>query len=75
MLFNVISLAGYAVLNGYYGAGTGFIHLDDVQCTSSQTDLLQCSSSSSLPNCVHAQDAGVNCDGIAFQLLTMDSVQ
>ena len=56
-------IVGSAVLNAYYGAGTGFIHLDGVQCTNSQTDLLQCSNSNRIPNCVHAQDAGVNCTG------------
>ena len=41
--------------------------MDNVQCVSSDTQLLQCSSSPILqvsPNCDHDDDAGVACEGI-----------
>ena len=50
--------------NAYFGAGTGPIYLDDVACTSSDTQLLQCSSRPILThNCDHHADAGVGCEG------------
>ena len=55
--------------NAYFGAGTGPIFLDDVVCTSSASQLLECSSSPVLThNCDHHADAGVGCEGIVFLL-------
>ena len=56
--------AGKAYSNAVFGAGTGPIFLDDVQCTSSASQLLECSSSPILThNCQHSADAGVECEG------------
>ena len=58
---------GIAYNNGFFGAGTGPIYLDDVGCTSSASQLLVCSSSPiSTHNCLHSADAGVGCEGNYF---------
>ena len=61
------SPAGEALLNAYFGLGTGQIVLDNVQCTGSENKLLACSSAPLLKvssNCDHSDDAGVRCEGI-----------
>ena len=56
--------AGKAFSNAYFGAGSGPIFLDDVQCTSSSSQLLECYSRPILShNCLHSADAGVGCEG------------
>ena len=56
--------AGIARSNAFFGAGTGPIFLDDVQCTSSSSQLLECSSRPILThNCLHSADASVECEG------------
>ena len=58
------SAGGIAYSNAYFGAGTGPIYLDDVACTSSASQLLECSSRPILShNCHHSADAGVGCKG------------
>ena len=53
--------------NSFFGTGTGPIYLDDVACTSSASQLLECSSRPiSSHNCLHSADAGVKCEGIIF---------
>ena len=55
---------GIAYGNAYFGAGTGSIYLTNVGCTSSASQLLECSSSPILThNCLHSADAGVECEG------------
>ena len=55
---------GTAYSNAHFGAGSGHIFLDDVQCTSSDNQLLECSSRPILyHNCLHSADAGVACEG------------
>ena len=55
---------GIAYSNAFFGAGTGPIYLDDVACTTSASQLLECSSSPILThNCLHSADAGVGCEG------------
>ena len=61
------SAGGIAYSNAFFGAGTGPIYLDDVACTSSASQLLECSSSPILThNCPHSADAGVGCEGKLF---------
>ena len=69
-LFHLIHItAGIAYSNAHFGAGTGPIFLDDVQCTSSASQLLECSSRPILThNCQHSADAGVGCEGIQCRL-------
>ena len=45
-----------------YGRGIGEIHLDNVQCTGSESSLLACTYAS-IDNCFHGEDAGVQCLG------------
>ena len=53
-----------AFRNAFFGAGTGPIFLDDVQCSSTSSQLLECSSNPILThNCLHNADAGVGCEG------------
>jgi len=54
---------GTAYSNAYFGVGSGPIFLDDVQCTSSSSQLLECSSRPILSHdCLHSADAGVGCE-------------
>ena len=49
--------------NAHFGAGSGPIFLDEVECTSG-TRLLECSSRPILSHdCLHSDDAGVACLG------------
>ena len=51
----------------YFGAGTGPIFLDNVQCTGSEASLLECPSNPiGNENCNHNTDAGVRCPGHPF---------
>ena len=58
---------GIPYRNARFGAGTGPIYLDDVACTLSDSQLLECSSRPILThNCSHLADAGVGCEGNTF---------
>ena len=46
--------------NAYFGAGTGPINMDNVQCTGNEGSLVNCTYSST-HNCGHFEDAGVTC--------------
>ena len=60
-----LSAAKRAYSNAHFGAGSGPIFLDDVQCTSSASQLLECPSRPILShNCLHSADAGVACEGV-----------
>ena len=53
-----------AYSSAHFGAGSGPIFLDDVQCSSSSNQLLECSSRPILTHgCSHSEDAGVGCEG------------
>ena len=55
---------GIPYSNAFFGTGTGPIYLDDVACTSSASQLLECFSRPILRhNCSHSTDAGVGCEG------------
>ena len=49
-----------AISSAYYGAGSGLIHLDDVQCTGDEEDLFNCTYTQD-HDCSHTEDAGVDC--------------
>jgi len=48
----------------FFGQGTGPIHIDNVQCAGTEARLLDCPLLT-IDNCVHAEDAGVRCQGCA----------
>ena len=63
-IFSFVLIDGVAYSSAYFGVGSGPIVLDDVQCTSSSNQLLECSSRPILlHNCLHSDDAGVGCEG------------
>ena len=54
------AIGAIARTRAFFGAGTGNIFLDDVQCTGTEAALSDCQASST-HNCVHSEDAGVTC--------------
>ena len=53
-----------AVLNSFYGAGSGLIWFDNVRCRGGEANLLQCTHPPPLSSfCTHFRDAGVVCPG------------
>lgn len=51
-----------------FGEGAGQVWLDNTQCTGSEEEILDCSTSTSGVNsCTHAQDAGVRCGNVPTQ--------
>ena len=54
-----------AFSSAHFGAGTGTIYFDEVGCTGSETNLIDCPRSSSV-YCYrgHSEDAGVRCQGL-----------
>ena len=65
-------VGGRAYSNAHFGAGSGPIFLDDVQCSSTFNQLLECSSRPILShNCLHTADAGVGCEGIFCDIVAL----
>ena len=48
--------------NAQFGQGSGPIFLDEVQCTGSETSLLDCNHGDVGNNCDHMKDARVSCE-------------
>ena len=48
----------------FAGAGSGPIHLDNVQCTGAESWLLDCAHSNTQPNCHHFEDVWVSCESV-----------
>ena len=60
--FNCGRGTGTAHLWGHFGAGTGAIHLDNVQCSGTESMLIDCTHGGvGNHNCGHYEDAGVSC--------------
>ena len=59
-------LAATALTSGFTN-GAGQIWLDDVQCTGTETRLIDCPARPlGQHNCAHSEDAGVRCQGISL---------
>ena len=59
--------AAKAYTSAWFGVGMGPIFLDDVQCSSSASQLLECFSRPILTHdCLHSADASVGCEGIFY---------
>ena len=70
-VLTILFVAGLAYTNAHFGSGTGSIVLDDVQCVSSDNQLLECSSRPIFShNCAHSDDAGVGCEGVYKKKVT-----
>ena len=66
-----VHLGGRAYSNAHFGAGSGPIFLDDVRCSLSSSQLLECPSRPILShNCLHSADAGVECESMFYHWRT-----
>ena len=66
---------GEAHTRAAFGAGTGTIWMDDVQCTGSETRLADCPFGGwGLHNCRHSEDVGVSCGAASSLSLTRATV-
>ena len=57
----ICTIDATAVSNAFYGQGSGPIHLDDVACTGTETNVLLCRYDPVTSDCGHIEDAGVQC--------------
>ena len=65
MVYSLISTDAVAFSRAHFGAGTGTIYLDNVGCTGSENNLIDCTRSTTV-SCLggHSEDAGVRCQGL-----------
>ena len=47
--------------SAFYGRGSGPIHIDDVACSGTETNILRCTYDPVTVDCGHSEDAGVQC--------------
>ena len=58
-----ICIGALAFSQAYFGAGSGPINIDDVQCGGGESNLLQCNFNPT-HNCFHFEDSGVRCQSL-----------
>ena len=57
-------LGALSTVEAYFDVSDGPIFLDEVDCTGTETNILQCPSDEpGLHNCIHSEDSGVICQG------------
>ena len=62
ILFKLFLTLGATAITSGFTDGTGSIWLDNVQCSGDEARLVNCNARPiGLHNCVHTEDAGVNC--------------
>ncbi|XP_030832919.1 scavenger receptor cysteine-rich domain-containing group B protein [Strongylocentrotus purpuratus] len=67
---------GVARSGGIYGQGSDPIYLDNVGCAGSESRLIDCSKSEwGDHNCIHSEDAGVQCEDSPTQTPTQPAVK
>ena len=58
----VLTTGAIRLTNAAFGAGTGAIVLDNVQCRATESNLIDCPANDiGINNCDHNEDAGVRC--------------
>ena len=57
---NTLYIGVLAFSGAHFGAGTGAINLNDVQCSGSESNILDCSYNEN-SDCTHEEDASVVC--------------
>ena len=62
-----------AFSSAHFGAGTGTIYLDNVGCTGTESNLIDCTRSSTVScSSGHSEDAGVRCQGKSESWINFD---
>ena len=77
MMINYLMCVGaIPVTNGYFGKGTGPVHMTGVGCTGNEESLTQCSYVNGIgtTNCYHAKDVGVMCKGTLILIIMLISM-
>jgi hypothetical protein len=65
-----------ALSSAYFGSGTGFIILDNVNCDGNESSLLSCDAQElGQHNCFSIEDAGVICPGKYCMLWSHDNAE
>ena len=61
MIIVMMSIGVQSYSNAYFGEGAQPILLNNVECSSSEPQLIDCSYDSNTTDCSHSEDAGVMC--------------
>ena len=69
MKFALFFTATEAITRAMFGEGSGEILLDEVQCTGSESRLIDCPANPlGVSDCRHREDAGVRCRGTSVTI-------